>query len=114
MTWWGLAFVLPLAGCLDAEDSGAGEIEVDDNSFRPSTATAKVGETFEFENEGSATHTVTVHRPPAPATEYVFDRELKSGASTSLTFDQPGTYHVFCRFHGSIGSGMHLNVEVSA
>lgn len=104
--------LIALPGCMDGEKGT--KVEVDDNYFRPSSAPAKVGDVFEFENEGQIDHTVTIHRPPDGATTYLKDDVVKPGQETQFTFDKQGTYHVFCRYHGSIGSRMHLNVTVSA
>lgn len=112
--WTAVLMVLALPGCIGGEEEAGGrEIAVLDNSFEPMTATAAVGEKFEFENAGAVRHTVTIHRPPDPGTTYKFDKVLEPGGEIGFTFDAPGTYHVFCRFHGSIGGGMHLNVTVS-
>ncbi len=123
-----LAFGLPalflffaLAGC--AGDDGEGkEVEVDDDYFevdgnpnsKNGDAAAKVGDTFTFENEGQRVHSVTVHRPPDAATTTIKDTDVQPGQDTSLSFDKAGVYHVWCKYHGSMGAGMHLNVTVSA
>lgn len=111
-----LAALLPFAfaGCVGGGDDEAGEtVELNDNSFDPDSLSLAAGTAVEFENEGQRQHTVTIHKPPAAATEYAKNTVLGPGDDTSFTFEQPGTYHVFCRFHGRIGGGMHLNVTVS-
>lgn len=111
--------VTAVAGCTDQElGKEATEVEVDDNSFEvegePETkngeATARAGDTFEFKNEGNVRHSVTVHRPPDPATTTIKDVDLEAGRETTLTFDKAGTYHIWCKYHGELGQRMHLNV----
>lgn len=114
-----VSLFLALAGC--AASGGGIEVEVDDSYFevagQPATkngnATAKVGEAFEFKNDGAIDHTVTVHRPPDPGTQFLKDDVVQPGASTSFTFDKAGTYHIWCKYHGQLTSGMHLTVTVS-
>lgn len=114
-TVWAVALswmMVALSGCAGGDE--ATEIEMDDNYFKPDEATAKAGDQFQFENKGARDHTITIHRPPAAATQYYSDQIVKPGEKAVVTFDQAGTYHVFCKYHGAIGSGMHLNVTVSA
>ena len=51
------------------------------------------GTTITFTNEDSAAHTAT-------ADDSSFDtKELGQGDSAKETFDEPGTYSYYCRFH---------------
>lgn len=116
-----VGFAFAVSGCAGTDDGEEGrEVEVDDDYFEVSgepasknaTSTAAVGEKFEFNNEGQRSHTVTIHRPPDPVTTYLIDETLVAGDETSFTFDKAGTYHIWCRFHGEMTSGMHLTVTV--
>lgn len=114
----GLWLALGLAGCGSKEEKPTGEvgttISLVDDEYRPSAATAKVGDVYKFVNQGARTHTVTIHRPPAPETELLKDIELKPGKTTFFEFQEDGTYHVWCKYHGRLGARMHLDVTVQA
>jgi plastocyanin len=73
-----------------------GEIEVDDNYFKPTTVTGKPGEkvTLELKNEGKAEHTFTIDSQKV-------DKELHGGdkAEVSLTIPKSGTDTFYCRYH---------------
>lgn len=72
--------------------------------FAGADLTVPSGTVVRFRNiEGQ--HTVTV------ATSGV-DRVLEAGEAVTVTFHEEGTYQVYCRFHGSPGSGMHTDVTV--
>jgi plastocyanin len=107
-----------MAGCAGA---GATAVELDDNYFqvvgKPATkngdATAKVGEKWKFDNDGTHTHTVTVHWVGDAATTTMKNQTLAHGASTDFTFAKAGTFHVWCTIHGAMTSGMHITVKVA-
>lgn len=40
------------------------------------------------------------------------DEELGPGQTTTFTFDEPGTYHVWCRYHGTMLADMAMVVQV--
>lgn len=61
-------------------------------AFDPLVARAPPG-TVAFENEDSATHTVTI-----PALDV--DKRVSGGGRTTVTVDEPGTYDYVCTFHG--------------
>lgn len=80
-----------------------------DNYFEPKTINVAPGTTVRWENKGEHGHTVT-------SDSRQFDSELAVGQAYSRTFDRPGTYYYYCRFHkgmqgtivvdgGSRGSG---------
>ena len=109
------ALLVMVAGCAakDKEATGS-KIDLYDDYFGQTSKTIAKGTELEFENEGHKDHTVTIHLPPAAATEFVLDKTLKPGDEAEYTFSQAGTYHVFCKFHGSIGGGMHADITVTA
>ena len=112
------ALVLPtvLAGCAADEGESGGDgthVEVDDNYFEPEATTIDAGTTLEFENEGLREHTVTVVRGGQDDVK-LLDETIGPGEGTPFLFDAAGEYEVYCRFHGALGSGMHMTVTVTA
>jgi plastocyanin len=90
-----------VAGC--GNESAAGEassssstgdsVEIADFEFAPGEITVPAGTTITFANEDSAAHTAT-------ADDSSFDtEELGKGDAAKATFDDPGTYTYYCRFH---------------
>ena len=64
------------------------------------------GQTVEWTNEGAAPHTAT-------ADDGSWDSgDLPPGATFSRTFEEPGIYAYYCRYHGSPGVGMIGTVAV--
>jgi plastocyanin len=78
----------------DEASVGSGDaIEILDFEFAPEEITVPAGATITFTNEDSAAHTAT-------ADDSSFDtKELGQGDSVKETFDDPGTYSYYCRFH---------------
>jgi plastocyanin len=73
--------------------SAAGKVDISNYKFGPETITVSTGSPVAFTNEDAASHTAT-------ATDMSFDTDtLGEGQSKSLTFDHPGTFTYFCRFH---------------
>ena len=74
--------------------TGSGDaVEIVDFEFGPEEITVQAGTTITFTNEDSAAHTAT-------ADDSSFDtEELGKGDSAEETFDDPGTYEYYCRFH---------------
>jgi plastocyanin len=87
------------------------EVEVGDSFFQPKTVTVAVGDTVVWKVEGSFGHTVT-------SDTGVFDsgqNPLRQGDTFSFTFNEPGTYPYYCRFHGGPGGvGMSGTIVVEA
>jgi plastocyanin len=74
--------------------SGSGDaVEIVDFEFSPEEITVPAGTTITFTNQDTAAHTAT-------ADDSSFDtEELGKGDSAEETFDEPGTYSYYCRFH---------------
>lgn len=80
-------------------------------TFDPENVTVRAGDTVTWKNTGTADHTVTSAGDDGAA----FDRTIKPGASTTVTFPSAGTVDYFCRFHGTAaGDGMAGTVTVQA
>lgn len=120
-----LAATLALAGCAqnggggsdgdggaDGDAGGPAEtVSALDNRFDPEQAGVAAGDTVEWVNEGSNPHTVTIRAEGGSDT--VHDEEIQPGAETSYTFQESGSFQVWCKYHGSPGQGMSMTVEVS-
>ena len=105
-----LAFVL--SGCSSGGDDN--DVEVDDDYFEPEETTIDAGTTLHFEVESGAEHghTITIHKVGDPVTTLLENKTVRAGDALDFTFSQAGTYHVWCRFHGTMTSGMHMLVTV--
>ncbi len=69
------------------------DVWIYDSSFSPATLLVKAGTTVRWINYGFGQHTVT-------AQDGSFDSgTISRGGEFSLTFDKPGVYAYFCRFH---------------
>lgn len=94
----------------DATDAAGGDattVTISDFDFGDDI-TVPAGTTVTFANEDGAAHTVTEGTDGEAAVAAAFDEEVASGASVDVTFDEPGTYDVTCRFH----STMNMTVTV--
>jgi plastocyanin len=72
-------------------------VDVQDLAFQPDAVDAAAGETVTWVSADTVPHTVTSTGGPAD-----FDESLPSGASASVTFDEPGTYEYACSIHPSM------------
>ena len=75
--------------------------------FQPSTRTVAVGDRVTWRNMDGATHTATANNGS-------FDTgDIAATVGTgSHTFNTPGTFEYYCKYHGSPGSGMHGTIVV--
>lgn len=91
-----------VAGCGNDSDEaapaapktdGGDAVEIVDFEFGPEEITVPAGSTIIFTNQDAAAHTAT-------ADDSSFDtKELGKGDSADETFEEPGTYSYYCRFH---------------
>lgn len=112
-----LLLAVPLAGCAQggdapAEDGGTEthDVAAVDNDFEPAQLSVSPGDEVVWTNEGEIDHTVEVQLEGEQET--LHSEEIEAGQSTSFTFDDAGTYDVWCRFHGQPGQGMAMTVTV--
>ena len=69
------------------------KIDISDFKFDPETVTVKAGTEVTWTNSDAAAHTAT-------ADDSSFDTgDMDKGDSASVTFDKPGTFTYYCRFH---------------
>ena len=100
----GVAAAIAFAGC-GGDDSGSATssgsastaaadlIEISDFEYAPDAVTVPAGTTVTWRNYDKAPHTAT-------ADNGLFDTgDLDRGDSKGISFDEPGTYSYFCRFH---------------
>jgi amicyanin len=69
-------------------------VSIQGMAFDTTTLTVKAGETVTWINNDVAPHTVTSTDGGALASP-----TLNRGGSYSMTFEQPGTYAYYCKFH---------------
>ena len=79
-------------------------------AFDPEELTISAGTTVNFVNADSAAHTVTEGTDGTAVEDPIIDDELAQNGSTSVTFDEPGTYNITCKIHPS----MQLTITVEA
>lgn len=114
--------VLLLAGCAGSKSSDSPEmtdspefkmITMEDNTIKNGDMQVNVNDRAMYMNRGSTTHTVTVHLVGDGSTTYKLDSEVQPGKDVTYRFTAPGTYHVFCKLHGTMTSGMTSTVTVT-
>jgi plastocyanin len=91
-----IALVATLALVVGAATAAGDRVRASNYSFKPRTVTIQKGQSVTWKRvEGR--HTVTLR-------DGSFDKVLsKSHPRRSLSFDQPGTFRYYCRFHRSLG-----------
>jgi plastocyanin len=69
------------------------KVEIADFKFDPETVTVMAGTEVTWTNSDDTAHTAT-------ADDSSFDTgDLNKGDSKTITFDKPGTFTYYCRFH---------------
>jgi plastocyanin len=88
------------------------EVHAANGQFDPSSVTVARGQTVRWVNTDSEMHTVTSGASSRPSANpgALFDAALAPGDAFEFTFDTPGGYLYFCRFHEDFG--MHGVVTV--
>jgi plastocyanin len=87
-----------------------------DNSFRPLTVEAKVGDQVVWENRGRNEHDVlSIEGTLADGTAWgITVEEFQPGAIFAHVFSEPGEYRYYCTVHGTAEVGMVGTVVVTA
>jgi plastocyanin len=99
-----LSLSVGVAACGDSEATADNETMVDiaDFKYMPETIEVSAGSTVTWTNSDTAPHTAT-------ADDSSFDTgDLDKGDSADVTFDEPGEFTYYCRFHAF----MKATVEV--
>ena len=98
------AWLTPLA--VARGDGYGATVSAIDNIYDPDVVRIQPGQSIEWTNDGRSPHTVT-------ADDGSWDSgNMDPGAEFTHTFDQPGIYSFYCRYHGSPGVGMAGTVVV--
>lgn len=87
-----------------------------DNSFRPTSVEAKVGDEVVWENRGRNEHDVlSIEGTLEDGSAWgVTVEEFQPGAIFAHVFTEPGEYRYYCTIHGTTDVGMIGTVVVSA
>jgi plastocyanin len=94
------------------------KVALKDNTFEDGDLMLDVGRMVSYVNEGQHGHTVTIHyagdatHNGDPGTTLKLDQVLAPGEAANYKFEAPGTYHVWCKYHGTMTSGMSSVVTV--
>lgn len=122
-----VAALLLLSGCSSPESSDSdGDSETTmsdtpsmkmvsmlDNSFRNGDFSTAPGGKAMYMNQGKNAHTVTIHMVGDSETTSKIDKTLQPGETETYTFATVGTYHVYCKLHGTMTTGMTSTVTVA-
>ena len=100
-------------GATTTHGAGEGMVHVVDNEFEDGDRTIAAGSSIQYMNEGARAHTVTIHWVGEPASVTRLNQTLQPGQDVTFEFTDKGTYHVWCRFHGTMTSGMASTVTVT-
>ena len=83
-------------------DGGDVSVSANDFSFSPATVTVSVGDSVTWTLAGGA-HTTS--SGSTPDLDGLWDQALTADAPFTFTFEEPGTYEYFCRFHADFMTG---------
>ena len=84
----------------DEGSSDAAAVEIDDFAYDPESISVAAGTEVTWTNVDPALHSVTAGTPDAPEPDtFDLDGIEEAGQTVSHTFDEPGTYDYFCRYH---------------
>lgn len=83
-----------------SEAPKGGAVAIKGFAFGPATLTVAKGTKVTFTNNDSTTHTVTSGANRTK--DGKFDQSLDANATTTITFDTPGTFEYFCTLHSSM------------
>lgn len=104
---------LAFAGCAGDDDSpdatggggtaGPPAVEIAEFLYEPDTITVDVGTEITWTNADGAPHTAT-------ADDGSFDTgTLKRSDEAAVSFDEPGTYTYYCRFHAFMNGTVEVD-----
>ena len=102
---------LVLGACTGGSDADL-VVEMYDNRFDQPVYQIGVGDSVEFVSVGRAPHNAIAFDGSWTTETSFGDLAMNQGDTTTLTFDQPGTYEFFCSFHTVNGDGMTATLIV--
>ena len=82
-------------------------VAMENIQFQPSAITIQAGQTIEFVNKDSFTHTVHVFTEDGQ--DIYPDTRVASGDSVFVTIDRPGTYQLECTIHAGMTGTITVN-----
>lgn len=101
----------PAAGTSVA--SGAVRVALRNMAFSQKELEIEQGTTVTWVNEDPFAHAVAYGTPDVPVADKLFySGDFDSDWSYSLTFDEPGTYQIYCSTPGHFAAGMTMTVTV--
>jgi plastocyanin len=83
-------------------EGGDVTVSASDFSFSPAAVTVNVGDSVTWTLAGGA-HTTS--SGSTPDLDGLWDQALTADAPFTFTFEEPGTYEYFCRFHADFMTG---------
>lgn len=84
----------------EGEATDASAVDIDDFAYNPASITVAAGTEVTWTNQDPALHSVTAGTPEAPEPDtFDMDGIEEAGQTVSHTFEEPGTYDYFCRYH---------------
>ncbi|MFA5944442.1 MAG: cupredoxin domain-containing protein [Candidatus Thermoplasmatota archaeon] len=87
-------------------------VDLVDNRYDPTTLAVPNFQKVVFTNKGTLSHTVTIVRQGDPPGSFLRDQAIQPNTETDFNFPNDGTYNVYCRYHGTETSGMHMTITV--
>ncbi len=90
-------------------ETASERVRIDNSVFEPAELTIAAGTKVSFVNADGFAHTVTEGTDGQAADGAIVDEEVQQNGTVSVTFDEPGTYEITCRFHPSMQ--MTITVE---
>jgi plastocyanin len=96
------------AGCEVASDASAAE-SISLASFAFSgEATVSAGESVSFTNDDSSGHTITQGTEGTAIDGACVNETIASGATVTVTFNEPGDYDITCTIHPAMQTVVHV------
>jgi plastocyanin len=97
----------PAESTVASDDGGGGDggnvVGMAGSSFSPESITISAGDSVEFNNDDGTSHRIVEGEDGAEVDDPAFEAlSLSAGDSSSVTFDEPGTYQVTCSIHPSM------------
>lgn len=78
------------------------QVTLSGSSFSVAQLTVATGTTVVFTNQGSFDHTITEGTNGTPVDDPIVNRAISPQGRVSVTFDEPGEYHITCTIHPSM------------
>jgi plastocyanin len=78
------------------------------SSFGVDEIRVAAGEAITVSNASSVPHTFTEGENGESVDNPVVNAEIEPGEDEKVTFDEPGDYHVTCRFHPAMNLEVHV------